>query len=466
LKKSNGRHSADKTRNSYPEKGFVAAMAGHLIKNNNIDNSLYGKYDVKRGLRNANGTGVVVGLTKVGEVVGYTINENNEKVPAEGKLYYRGIDVNDLVENVTKENRFGYEEASYLLLFGELPTQKQLDAYCATLASRRELPPGFARDMILVAPSRNVMNKLARSVLALYSYDEDPDNLSISNVLRQSIDLIGYFPSLIAYGFQAKRSHYHGESLHLHYPDPEKSTAENILRMIRPTGEYSDIEAKSLDLSMILHAEHGGGNNSSFVTHVVTSTATDTYSAIAAAVGSLKGPRHGGANVEVIGMINDLKANVKDITDYKEVEKYLVKLLKGEAFDGSGLIYGLGHAVYTLSDPRAVLLKKVARKLAEEQGLMDDFMLYDFIEEQGPKLYEKIKGVQKPMPANVDLYSGFVYSALNIPLDIATAVFAASRISGWCAHRLEELVNGSKLVRPAYINVQSKQEYVPISKRE
>lgn len=386
-------------------------------------------------------------------------------MPAEGKLYYRGIDVNDLVENVTKENRFGYEEASHLLLFGELPTQKQLDAYCATLASRRELPPGFARDMILVAPSRNVMNKLARSVLALYSYDEDPDNLSISNVLRQSIDLIGYFPSLIAYGFQAKRSHYHGESLHLHYPDPEKSTAENILRMIRPTGEYSDIEAKSLDLSMILHAEHGGGNNSSFVTHVVTSTATDTYSAIAAAVGSLKGPRHGGANVEVIGMINDLKANVKDITDYKEVEKYLVKLLKGEAFDGSGLIYGLGHAVYTLSDPRAVLLKKMARKLAEEQGLMDDFMLYDFIEEQGPKLYEKIKGVQKPMPANVDLYSGFVYSALNIPLDIATAVFAASRISGWCAHRLEELVNGSKLVRPAYINVQSKQEYVPISER-
>jgi citrate synthase len=324
LKKSNGRHSADKTRNSYPEKDFVAAMAGHLIKNNNIDNSLYGKYDVKRGLRNANGTGVVVGLTKVGEVVGYTINENNEKVPAEGKLYYRGIDVNNLVENVTKENRFGYEEASYLLLFGELPTQKQLDAYCATLAARRELPPGFARDMILVAPSRNVMNKLARSVLALYSYDEDPDNLSIPNVLRQSIDLIGYFPSLIAYGFQAKRSHYHGESLHLHYPDPEKSTAENILRMIRPTGEYSDIEAKSLDLSMILHAEHGGGNNSSFVTHVVTSTATDTYSAIAAAVGSLKGPRHGGANVEVIGMINDLKANVKDITDYKEVEKYLV----------------------------------------------------------------------------------------------------------------------------------------------
>lgn len=465
MKKTHGYYSANKTRGSDLEKDFVAAMSEHLIQNNYIDNKLYGKYDVKRGLRNANGTGVVVGLTKVGDVVGYTTNENNEKVPTEGKLYYRGIDIHDLVSNVTRENRFGYEEASYLLLFGELPSQKQLDAYCSTLAARRELPPGFPRDMILVAPSNNVMNKLARSVLALYSYDDDADNLSIPNVLRQSIDLIGYFPSLIAYGFQAKRSHYHNESLHLHYPDPEKSTAENILRMIRPTGEYSDIEAKSLDLSMILHAEHGGGNNSTFVTHVVTSTGTDTYSAIAAAVGSLKGPKHGGANVEVISMINDLKANVKDITNHKEVKKYLIKLLKGEAFDHSGLIYGLGHAVYTLSDPRAVLLKGMAKKLAEEQGLMDDFMLYDFIEKQGPKLYQKIKGVERPMPANVDLYSGFVYSALNIPLDIATPVFAASRISGWCAHRIEELVAGSKIVRPAYINVQQKQEYVPIAER-
>jgi len=310
------------------------------------------------------------------------------------------------------------------------------------------------------------MNKLARSVLALYSYDDSADDLSISNVLRQSIDLIGYFPSLIAYGFQAKRSHYNNESLHLHRPDPEKSTAENILRMIRPTGEYSDIEAKTLDLSMILHAEHGGGNNSTFVTHVVTSTGTDTYSAIAAAVGSLKGPRHGGANVEVIGMINDLRSNVKDITNHKEVEKYLIKLLKGEAFDGTGLIYGLGHAVYTLSDPRAVLLKRMAKKLAEEQGLMDDFMLYDFIENQGATLYKEIKGVARPMPANVDLYSGFVYSALNIPLDIATPVFAASRISGWCAHRLEEMVAGGKIVRPAYINSQPKKKYVPISERK
>ncbi len=447
------------------EKDFVATMSGHLGENNVIDSEFYRKYDVKRGLRNANGTGVVVGLTKVGEVVGYTTNENNEKVPAEGKLYYRGVDIHDLVHNVMSENRFGYEEASYLLLFGELPSKQRLEEYCSALAARRELPAGFPRDMILVAPSNNVMNKLARSVLALYSYDDDADNLSIPNVLRQSIDLIGYFPSLIAYGFQAKRSHYHNESLHLHYPDPEKSTAENILRMIRPTGEYSDLEAKTLDLSMILHAEHGGGNNSTFVTHVVTSTGTDTYSAIAAAVGSLKGPKHGGANTEVIGMINDLKANVKDITNHKEVEKYLIKLLNREAFDRSGLIYGLGHAVYTLSDPRAVLLKGMAKKLAEDHGLTDDFMLYDFIEKQGPKLYRDIKGVERPMPANVDLYSGFVYSALNIPLDIATPVFAASRISGWCAHRIEELVAGGKIVRPAYINVQEKQEYIPIADR-
>ncbi|HZK01487.1 MAG TPA: citrate/2-methylcitrate synthase [Anaerovoracaceae bacterium] len=459
------RKNTKKKNRAKIEKDFVTTMSQHLIENNQIDNRLYGKYDVKRGLRNANGTGVVVGMTKVGEVVGYSTDENDRKTPTEGKLYYRGVDIHDLVNNVISEKRFGYEEASYLLLFGELPSKKRLDAYLATLAARRSLPPGFARDMILVAPSNNVMNKLARSVLALYSYDDKADDHSIPNVLRQSIDLIGYFPSLIAYGFQAKRSHYHNESLHLHYPDPEKSTAENILRMIRPTGEYTDIEAKTLDLSMILHAEHGGGNNSTFVTHVVTSTGTDTYSAIAAAVGSLKGAKHGGANVEVIGMINDLKSNVKDITNEAEVKKYLAKLLKGEAFDHSGLIYGLGHAVYTLSDPRAVLLKGMAEKLAKEQGLMDEFLLYDFIEQQGPKLYKEIKGVERPMPANVDLYSGFVYSALNIPLDIATPVFAASRISGWCAHRIEELVAGGKIVRPAYINAQPEKQYVPIAKR-
>lgn len=453
-------------KNRELESTFISNMSEHLVKNNEIENSLYGKYDVKRGLRNANGAGVVVGLTKIGDVQGYEENEKKEKVAIEGKLFYRGIDVEDIVNSCLADNRFGYEETSYLLLFGVLPTQKQLDIYKEVLGSKRELPNGFARDMILTAPSHNVMNKLARSVLALYSYDDNPDDISVSNVLRQSINLLGYFPSLIAYGYQAKRTYFDNESLHLHYPDPELSTAENILRMIRPTGEYTELEAKLLDLSMILHAEHGGGNNSSFTTHLVSSTGTDTYSAIAAAVGSLKGPKHGGANVEVLQMMADIKENVKDITDLKEVEQYLIKILKGEANDGSGLIYGLGHAVYTISDPRATLLKKMAKELADAKGLMDDFMLYDFIEKRAPGLFMEIKGTTNRMPANVDLYSGFVYNALNIPIDIATPIFAASRLAGWCAHRIEELVAGGKIMRPAYKCVQPHLEYIPMSERK
>lgn len=448
------------------EKAFLQTMSGHLTNNNAIDESLYGKYDVKRGLRDSNGAGVVVGLTKIGDVQGYEVNEKNEKVAVAGKLFYRGIDVEDIVNSCLADDRFGYEETSYLLLFGELPNQKQLEDYKKVIGMKRELPLGFSRDMILTAPSKSVMNKLARSVLALYSYDENPDDISIPNVLRQSINLIGYFPSLIAYGYQAKRSYYDNQSLHIHYPDPSLSTAENILRLIRPTSEYTDLEAKLLDLSMILHAEHGGGNNSSFTTHLVSSTATDTYSAIASAVGSLKGPKHGGANVEVLQMMADIKKNVKDITNYKEVEKYLVRILKGEANDGSGLIYGLGHAVYTISDPRATLLKKMAKKLAEDKGLMDDFMLYDFIEYRAPYLFMEVKGTKKPMPANVDLYSGFVYNALNIPIDIATPIFACSRLSGWCAHRIEELVAGGKIMRPAYKCVQPHVKYTPLSERK
>lgn len=447
------------------EATFVETMSEHLVYNNSIDESLYGKYDVKRGLRDANGAGVVVGLTKIGDVQGYEVNEKNQKVAIDGKLYYRGIDVEDLVNNCLADNRFGYEETSYLLLFGELPNQKQLDDFKKVVGMKRELPLGFARDMILTAPSKNVMNKLARSVLALYSYDENPDDISVSNVLRQSISLIGYFPSLIAYGYQAKVSYYDNQSLHIHYPDPELSTAENILKLMRPTGEYTELEAKLLDISMILHAEHGGGNNSSFTTHVVSSTATDTYSTIAAAVGSLKGPKHGGANVEVLEMMADIKENVRDITNFKEVEKYLIKILKGEANDGSGLIYGLGHAVYTISDPRATLLKKMAKKLAEDKNLVDDFMLYDFIEQRAPSLFQEVKGTKHPMPANVDLYSGFVYNALNIPIDIATPIFAASRVSGWCAHRIEELVAGGKIMRPAYKCVQPHLRHIPLSER-
>lgn len=452
--------------NHHLEKNFLKAMSEHLMNSNAIDESLYGKYDVKRGLRDSNGAGVVVGLTKIGDVQGYEVNEKNEKVPVDGKLFYRGIDVEEIVNSCLADDRFGYEETSYLLLFGKLPSRKQLDEFKKVVGLKRELPLGFARDMILTAPSKSVMNKLARSVLALYSYDEDPDDVSISNVLRQSISLIGYFPSLIAYGYQAKRSYYDNQSLHIHYPDPELSTAENILRLMRPTGEYTDLEAKLLDLSMILHAEHGGGNNSSFTTHLVSSTATDTYSTISAAVGSLKGPLHGGANVEVLEMMADIKENVKDITDYSEVEKYLVKILRGEANDGSGLIYGLGHAVYTISDPRAKLLKKMAKKLAEDKKLVDDFMLYDFIENRAPYLFMEIKGTKKPIPANVDLYSGFVYNALNIPMDIATPIFACARLSGWCAHRIEELVAGGRIMRPAYKCVQPHMKYVPLAERE
>ena len=448
------------------ERDFITRMADKISTSDVIENELYLKHDVKRGLRNANGTGVVVGLTRVGEVCGYQINENKEKVPVDGKLYYRGYDVEDLVTNCIQEDRFGFEETTYLLMFGDLPTKKQLKDFNEMLGRKRDLPLGFPRDMILTAPSVNIMNKLARSVLALYSYDPSPEDTSVANVLRQSIDLIGYFPSLIAYGYQAKCAYFDNMSLHLHYPIPELTTAENILRMIRADGAYTDLEAKLLDICLMLHAEHGGGNNSTFATHLITSSGTDTYSAISAAVGSLKGPKHGGANIAVINMVADLKKNVKDITNYKEVEKYLVKVLKGEANDGSGLIYGLGHAIYTISDPRARVLKDMAKKLATDKNLLDDYMLCDFIEKRGADLYEEVTGNRKPMPANVDLYSGFVYNALNIPSDIATPLFATARLSGWCAHRLEELVSGKRLMRPAYNCVQPHLEYTPMDQRK
>lgn len=447
------------------ELAFYDEMAHDLEANNLIDPNLYPKYNVKRGLRDSNGAGVVVGLTHISDVQGYEVDENGKKVSVPGKLYYRGIDVEDIVNNCLKEGRFGYEETSYLLLFGKLPNKQQLATYTELLGEKRDLPLGFTRDMILTAPSHNIMNKLARSVLALYSYDENPDDISPKNVLAQSISLIAYFPLLIAYGYQAKESYFNNKSLYIHYSDPSKSTAENILRLIRPTNEYTDLEAKLLDICMILHAEHGGGNNSSFATHLISSSGTDTYSAIAAAVGSLKGPKHGGANIEVIQMMKNIKANVKDITNYKEIEEYLIKILNKQANDKTGLIYGLGHAVYTISDPRAKLLKGMAKKLAEDKGLMDDFMIYDFIEKRAPELYKEIKGEEKPMLANVDLYSGFVYSALNIPVDIATPLFAAARISGWCAHRMEEIIAGGKIMRPAYKCVQPLVEYVPIEKR-
>ena len=463
--KRNKKDGKNNTQETSGGSAFIDSMAEVLSVNDQIDSELYTKYNVKRGLRNANGTGVIVGLTKISNVVGYDLDGANNKIPMEGKLYYRGYDIEDLVRNCLAENRFGYEETAYLLLFGALPDKKQLDAYCKVLGEKRDLPLGFARDMILTAPSNNIMNKLARSVLALYTYDENADDISISNVLRQSIDLMGYFPALICYAYQAKKTYYDNEDLHLFTPIPELSTAENILRMIRPTGEYTMLEAKLLDISLMLHAEHGGGNNSSFTTHVISSSGTDTYAAISAAVNSLKGPKHGGANIAVINMMKDMVANIKDYSD-ESISAYLRKLLQGEAGDRTGLVYGMGHAIYTLSDPRAKLLKEMARKLAESKNMMEDFMLFEAVERLTPAIHAEITGSDRPMCANVDLYSGFVYSAMNIPIDVATPLFATARLAGWCAHRLEELVAGNKLMRPANVCVQPPREYVPIDERK
>ena len=445
---------------------YLREMGKKVEAINQIDASLYKKYNVKRGLRNANGTGVIVGLTNIGEIQGYKVDDDNNKIPVDGKLYYRGYEIRELVDNIIKDNRFGFEEITYLLIFGELPTKRSLANFNKYISNKRTLPEGFARDMILTTPSRSIMNKLARSILALYCYDENPDATDTVNVLRQSIDLIGYFPALLAYAYQAKSSHFDNKTLHLRNPLPELSTAENILRMLRPHGKYTDLEAKCLDVCLILHAEHGGGNNSAFTTHVVSSSGTDTYSAMSAAVGSLKGPRHGGANIQVIRMIEDLKKNVSDITNAKEVDNYLIRVLRKQANDKTGLIYGMGHAIYTKSDPRAVLLKGLAKKLAADAGHSEEFELCEYIEKKTPELYEYVHGTKKVMCANVDLYSGLVYNLLDIPEDIATPLFALARLSGWSAHRIEELSAGKKLIRPAYVSVAPQKEYVPISKRK
>lgn len=447
------------------EDQFIKENSLLLKENSNIERALYDKYNVKIGLRNKNGTGVCVGLTRIADVQGYKIDDEGNKIPTPGKLFYRGISVEDIVNGCRREDRFGFEEVTYLLLFGKLPTATELTEFKKILGARRQLPQGFNRDHILTTPSRSIMNHLAREVLALYSYDDHPDDTSIQNIFRQSIMLIGYFPALVAYSYQAKRSHFDNQSLHLHYPVPELSTAENLLRMLRPTGEYSDIEAKVLDTCLIIHAEHGGGNNSTFTTHTVSSSGTDTYSAIAAAIGSLKGPRHGGASASVNYMMNDLKDCVYDIRDFDEVERYLKRIVKGEANDGSGLIYGLGHAIYTISDPRAQLLKKMAEKIAEIKGLEDEFRLYDFIEKKGPEVLSEHLGVEIQAPANVDLYSGFVYKALGIPLDLATAMFATARIAGWSAHRIEELSGDNRIIRPAYQWIANYHDYKPLSER-
>ena len=446
---------------------FCDRMSEQLEVNDVIPSELYKTYDVKRGLRNANGTGVLVGLTTVSNVEGYKLLPDGTKMPSEGRLLYRGYDVRDIVGACLDENRFGFDEVTYLLLFGHLPSAKQLEEFTLLLNSKRILPEGFAKTMIMPAPSINIMNKLSRSVLALYSYDQRPDDISISNVLRQSLDIIGYFPSLISYSFKAKRSLFNDTEFVHHRPIPTLSTAENILHMTRASGEFDDIEAKVLDICLMLHAEHGGGNNSTFTTHLISSSGTDTYGVISAAISSLKGPLHGGANIAVCHMIDDLRDHVGDIGNEAQLREYFLKVLRGEANDGSGRVYGLGHAIYTLSDPRAVLLKGIARKLAQSKAMEDDYMLCEYIENKVPEIISDYTGdYETTMPANVDLYSGFIYRALGIPDDISTPLFALSRLSGWCAHRLEELITGKRLMRPAYFGIKGSTKYIPLDERK
>ncbi len=444
---------------------LIGNLSGIAMCNDPIDPSLYEKYDVKRGLRNANGTGVLVGLTSIGDVVGYEVKDG-KKIAIPGRLVYRGYNVEDLVKDAEEHNQFGYEQAVYLLLFGELPTQERLDNFRAYLGELRTLPPNFTEDMIMKAPSSDIMNKLARGVLASYSYDQNPEDRSIQNILRQCIELISRFGTLTAYGYQAKRRYYDGKSMYIHNPLPELSTAENFLRLIRNNKAFTDDEAKLLDLALILHAEHGGGNNSSLTVHVVSSADTDTYSAIGAAVGSLKGFRHGGANIQVMEMMDDIKSNVKDWSNENEVKDYLRKILNKQAFNRTGLIYGLGHAIYTINDPRASILMSRAEKLAKEKGLEAEYNLYRLIEKVGPEVIYEKHGDEKKICVNVDFYSGFIYSMLNIPRELFTPLFAVSRIAGWSAHRIEEIIAGGRIYRPAYKNILAEREYIPIDKRK
>ncbi len=429
-----------------------------------IDPSLYEKYHVKRGLRDINGQGVLTGLTEIAEVHSYSIVDA-EYVPCEGKLFYRGIDLEEMVESYKKNNSFGFEETTYLLLFGLLPDHGELEGFKKLLNEYRILPTGFVRDVILKAPSRDVMNSLARSVLTLYSYDANADDTSVENVLRQSLQLIATFPMLALYSYQAFKHYHDFGDLLIRTPNPEYTTAQNILNLLRPDGKFTDIEAKALDLCLVIHADHGGGNNSAFTTHVVTSTGTDTYSAIAAALGSLKGPRHGGANIKVVKMIDDIKEHLTDWEDEEAIKSYLNDILDKKAFDKSGLIYGVGHAVYSLSDPRAKVFKSFVEKLAEENGKTEEYKLYNRIEKLAPEVIMAHRRVFKGVCVNVDFYSGFVYRMLGLPPELFTPIFAISRISGWCAHRIEEIVNMGKIIRPAYKNVAKHRKYIPIDER-
>lgn len=442
----------------------VQALAQKCIDNSSIDPSLYQKFAVNRGLRDLQGKGVLTGLTEISEIQS-SMEVDGETVPCEGRLFYRGIDIKSIVGGFIREQRNGFEETVYLLLFGNLPNHTELAEFEQVLSDYRTLPTSFVRDIIMKAPSPDMMNTLARSVLTLYSYDENANDLSIPNVLRQCLQLIALFPLLSVYGYQAY-SHYHdGNSLYIHNPLPELSTAENILRVLRPDSQYTALEARILDLALVLHAEHGGGNNSTFTTHVVSSSGTDTYSVIAASLGSLKGPKHGGANIKVVQMFEDMKRTLTDWKDEEAVAAYLKSLLHKEAFDHAGLIYGMGHAVYSLSDPRADIFKKFVQSLSEEKGRQDEYALYATVERLAPQIIAEERKIYKGVSANIDFYSGFVYSMLNLPLELYTPIFAISRIAGWSAHRIEELINAGKIIRPSYKSVAVRRDYVPIAAR-
>ena len=429
-----------------------------------IDSELFTKYDVKRGLRDINGKGVLAGLTTISDVRAHKY-VNGEQIPIHGELFYRGYNVKDLIAGITADNRFGFEEITYLLLFDQLPNKAELAAFRSTLSTYRSLPTSFVRDIIMKAPSKDMMNTLARSVLTLYSYDDRADDTSLPNVLRQCLQLISLFPLLSIYGYQAYHHYHDGESLFIHPPKSELSAAENILHILRPDSKFTPLEARILDIALILHMEHGGGNNSTFTTHVVSSSLTDTYSVMAAAIGSLKGPRHGGANIKVVQMFDAIKEEVKDWKDEEEVAHYLQRLLNKDAFDHAGLIYGVGHAVYSKSDPRAVIFKSFVQKLSEEKWLQDEFALYSLVERLAPQVIADTRKIYKGVSINVDFYSGFVYDMLQLPMELYTPIFAMARIVGWSAHRLEELANNGKIIRPAYKPVGEDHVYTNLNDR-
>jgi len=429
-----------------------------------IPASAFDNYHIKRGLREPDGSGVMAGVTRVCNAHGYIINEG-ERMPVDGELYYRGYRMTSLCENFIKEDRFGFAETCYLLFFGHLPTKEQLEKFSRLISSYENLPPRFDEDILMKAPSRSIMNKMATGVFSLYAYDENPDETTLANMLRQSMSLIARVPIIAAHAYAVNRNVFGGDSLNLHNPRPELTTAENFLRMLRSDKAYTDEEAKLLDLCLVTHAEHGGGNNSSFACRVLSSSGTDTYSAVGAAIGSLKGPRHGGANIKVQEMFDNIKQNVKNPLDDDELSAYLLKIMNGQANDGSGLVYGMGHAIYTKSDPRAQMLKKQARDLAEKKGFADDFALLEAIERLTPELFRQYKGVTREMCANVDLYSGLIYRMLNIPESMYTPLFAIARVAGWCAHRIEEYTTAKRIIRPAYKCITPSKIYVPLDER-